>query len=61
MVDSVAGLASSATRHSVQQTALDTQVAVINKIQDQQEIVGEAVVKLIEAVPSADGGVDVYV
>ncbi|CCE21940.1 YjfB family protein [Methylotuvimicrobium alcaliphilum] len=60
MVDSVSGLASLATRMSVQQTALDANVAVLNKIQDQQEAEGEAVVKLIESTSAAKGGIDVY-
>lgn len=60
MVDSVSGLASLATRMSVQQTALDANVAVLNKIQDQQEAEGEAVVKLIESTSAAEGGIDVY-
>lgn len=61
MVDSVSGLVSLATRMSVQQTALDANVAVLNKIQDQQEAEGEAVVKLIESTSAAEGGIDVYV
>lgn len=61
MVDSVSGLASLATRMSVQQTALDANVAVLNKIQDQQKAEGEAVVKLIESTSAAEGGIDVYV
>ncbi|MBU2569672.1 MAG: YjfB family protein [Gammaproteobacteria bacterium] len=61
MVDSVSGLASLATRMSLQQTALDANVAVLNKIQDQQEAEGEAVVKLIESTSAAEGGIDVYV
>ncbi|WP_420538282.1 YjfB family protein [Methylotuvimicrobium alcaliphilum] len=60
MVDSVSGLASLATRMSVQQTALDANVAVLNKIQDQQEAEGEAVVKLIESTSAAKDGIDVY-
>ncbi|WP_341327172.1 putative motility protein [Methylotuvimicrobium sp. KM2] len=60
MVDSVSGLATLATRMSVQQTALDANVAVLNKIQDQQEAEGEAVVKLIESTSAAKGGIDVY-
>jgi hypothetical protein len=46
---------------SLQQTALDANVAVLNKIQDQQEAEGEAVVKLIESTSAAEGGIDVYV
>ncbi len=61
MVDSVSGLASLATRISLQQTALDANVAVLNKIKDQQEAEGEAVVKLIESTSAAEGGIDVYV
>ncbi|MGD7036589.1 putative motility protein [Methylotuvimicrobium buryatense] len=60
MVDSVSGLANLATRMSVQQTALDANVAVLNKIQDQQEAEGEAVVKLIESTSAAKDGIDVY-
>ncbi len=61
MVDSVSGLANLTTRISLQQTALDANVAVLNKIQDQQEAEGEAVVKLIESTPAAEGSIDVYV
>ncbi|WP_404359334.1 YjfB family protein [Methylotuvimicrobium sp. KM1] len=61
MVDSVSSIANLATRMSVQQTALDANVAVLNKIKDQQEAEGEAVVKLIESTSAAEGGIDVYV
>lgn len=61
MVDSVSSITSLATRMSVQQTALNTNVAVLNKIQDQQEAEGEALVKLIQSTPVTEGSIDVYV
>ncbi|GAB4271156.1 MAG: hypothetical protein Kow0065_20830 [Methylomicrobium sp.] len=61
MIDSVSGLASMATQMSMQQTAIDTTVAVFNKVQDQQQAEGQAILQLIESTPVADGSIDVYV
>lgn len=61
MIDSVSGLANLAAHMSMQQTALDTSVTVLNKIQDQQEAQGEAMLELIASVPVAENSVDVYV
>ncbi|HBA67127.1 MAG TPA: hypothetical protein DCZ48_13305 [Methylococcaceae bacterium] len=61
MVDSVSSIASLGIRMSAQQTALEVNVAVLNKVQDQQEVEGEALVMLIESTPIAEGSIDVYV
>ncbi|MDD2759652.1 MAG: YjfB family protein [Methylomonas sp.] len=61
MLDSVTSIAAFATQMSMQKNAQQVQLAVLNKVREQQDIQGQAVLKLLESAVQPAQRIDVYV